>query len=187
MGSGYKEAILAAAKRTAMAHGYSGLNFRDLAAEIGIKAASVYYHFPGKAELGAAVAKRYWEDIAADLEAISNEAADPLASLHRYPEIFRQSLQNDHRMCLSSFMTAEFDDLPDSVKGEVRMFAAVNVDWLSKALTGAGIVRAADSAGRACAIYAAVAGAQLMARGRADIALFDVLIDNYRAVGLLPA
>ena len=53
-----KEAILAAARRTAQAHGYSGLNFRDLANEVGIKAASIYHHFPSKADLGAAVARR---------------------------------------------------------------------------------------------------------------------------------
>ena len=40
MGSSAKEAILAAAKRAAQAHGYNGLNFRDLADEVGIKAAS---------------------------------------------------------------------------------------------------------------------------------------------------
>ena len=32
-----------------------------------------------------------------------------------------------------------------------------------------------------------VAGAQLMARSRSDISLYDSLIDNYRAAGLLPA
>ena len=41
-----KEAILAAARRNAQAHGYGGLNFRDLADEVGIKAASIYHHFP---------------------------------------------------------------------------------------------------------------------------------------------
>ena len=76
MSASSKEAILAAAKRTAMAHGYSGLNFRDLADEVGIKAPSIYHHFPSKADLGAAVAKRYWEDIAADLAAISAESPD---------------------------------------------------------------------------------------------------------------
>ena len=30
-----RETILAAAKRTAQAHGYNGLNFRDLAVEVG--------------------------------------------------------------------------------------------------------------------------------------------------------
>ncbi len=41
MSSNSKEAILAAARTIAQAHGYSGLNFRDLAAEVGIKAASI--------------------------------------------------------------------------------------------------------------------------------------------------
>jgi TetR/AcrR family transcriptional regulator, transcriptional repressor for nem operon len=56
MNTNSKEAIMAAARRSARAHGYSGLNFRDLASEVGIKAASIYHHFPSKADLGAAVA-----------------------------------------------------------------------------------------------------------------------------------
>src|ERR1700712_639629 len=104
-----KEAVLAAAKRTAMAHGYTGLNFRDIATEVGIKAPSIYHHFPTKADLGAAVAKRYWEDIVVDLDAISDQSPDPLRALRRYPEIFRKSLSSDNRMCLCSFMAAEYD------------------------------------------------------------------------------
>jgi TetR/AcrR family transcriptional repressor of nem operon len=90
-------------------------------------------------------------------------------------------------MCLASFMTAEYDDLPEPVKKEVQTFADVNVTWLTKLLTAASIVKPKDSQARARAIYSAVAGAQLFARGRADISLFDTMIDNYRAVGLLPA
>ena len=170
-----------------MAHGYYGLNFRDIAAEVGIKAPSVYHHFPTKADLGAAVARRYWEDIALELEAISNGSRDPLKALHRYPEIFRRSLSNGNRMCLCSFMAAEYDDLPEAVRKEVQAFADVNVAWLSKLLSAAGIVKPADIQSRARAIYAAVAGAQLFARGRADISLFDTMVESYRRAGLLPA
>jgi TetR/AcrR family transcriptional repressor of nem operon len=187
MSAGSKGDILAAAKRAAMAHGYNGLNFRDIAAEVGIKAPSIYHHFPTKADLGAAVAKRYWEDIVVDLNAISDASADPLEALHRYPEIFRKSLSMDNRMCLCSFMTAEYDDLPDPVKKEVQAFADVNVAWLGKLLSAAGIVKPEDSQVRARAIYSAVAGAQLFARGRSDISLFDAMIDSYRSAGLLPA
>ena len=35
--------------------GYRGFSFRDLAAELGIKSASVHHHFPTKATLAAAV------------------------------------------------------------------------------------------------------------------------------------
>jgi TetR/AcrR family transcriptional repressor of nem operon len=182
-----KEAVLAAAKRIAMAHGYNGLNFRDIAAEVGIKAPSLYHHFATKADLGAAVAKRYWEDIAVDLQAISDQAPDPLSALRRYPEIFRKSLSSENRMCLCSFMAAEYDDLPDTVKKEVQAFADVNVAWLSKLLSAAGVVDPDESETRARAIYSAVAGAQLFARGRSDISLFDAMIGSYRKAGLLPA
>jgi TetR/AcrR family transcriptional regulator, transcriptional repressor for nem operon len=182
-----KEAILAAARRNAQAHGYSGLNFRDLADEVGIKAASIYHHFPSKADLGAAVAKRYWEDTAAELESMLAETSDPFGCLQQYPDIFRKSLEADNRMCLCSFMAAEYDDLPEAVKKEVQTFADVNVAWLSKVLSAAAVVNSGESEQRARAIFAAVAGAQLMARSRSDISLFDSLIDSYRVAGLLPA
>ena len=180
------EAILAAARDSVQARGYGGLNFRDLAKEVGIKAASIYHHFPSKADLGAAVAKRYWEDAAARLDTLSAAASDPQAALRAYPDVFRQSLVRENRLCLGSFMSAEHDDLPEAVTREVRSFAEVNVTWLSRHLREARIVPAAESDDRARAIFAAVAGAQLMARSRSDITVFDGLIDSYRKAGLLP-
>ncbi|EGP07592.1 transcriptional regulator, TetR family [Bradyrhizobiaceae bacterium SG-6C] len=182
-----REAILAAAKRTAQAHGYGGLNFRTLADEVGIKAASIYHHFPSKADLAAAVAKRYWEDSSSALEAMLADTPDPLACLRQYPGTFRKALENGNRMCLCSFMAAEHDDLPDAVRREVQTFADVNVAWLGRVLSAAGLVGPDEHDRRARAIFAAIAGAQLVARSRADISLYDALIENYRAAGLLPA
>lgn len=187
MSSSSKEAILAAARRSAQAHGYTGLNFRDLADEVGIKAASIYHHFPSKADLAAAVAKRYWEDSAAYLETMLAETADPVRCLRQYPETFRWALENNNRMCLCSFMAAEHDDLPEAVRKEVQTFTDVNVAWLSKVLSAAAVVDPKESEQRARGIFAAVAGAQLIARSRSDIALYDALIDSYRVAGLLPA
>jgi hypothetical protein len=64
--------------------------------------------------------------------------------------------------------------------------ADVNVAWLSKVLSAARVVKPGQSERRARAIFAAVAGAQLVARSRSDISLFDELIDSYRMAGLLP-
>jgi len=181
-----REAILSAAREAAMAHGYGGINFRDLAKTVGIKAASINYYFANKALLGEAVARRYWEDIARDLDAISAEAQSPMDALRRYPAIFRASLERDNRICLSSFMAAEYDELPGPVLKEVQAFADINVSWLAKELTAAKVVSPAESEARARAIYAAVAGAQIVARSRANIALFDSLTESYREAGLLP-
>jgi TetR/AcrR family transcriptional regulator, transcriptional repressor for nem operon len=186
MSENAKEAILEAARRTAQAHGYNGLNLRDIAAEARIKAASIYYHFPGKAELAAAVAKRYWEVTAAELEALCASTGDPKKALEAYPGLFRRSLEQENRMCLASFMAAEYDDLPDPVKTEVQAFADVNVAWLAKMLAAA-CGSQSNWEPRARAIFAAVAGAQLMARSRADLSLFDATIASFRDSGLIPA
>ncbi len=181
-----REAILTAARGTAQAHGYGGLNFRDLALAVGIKAASIHYYFPTKADLGAAVARRYWKDTASELEAMSAATSDPALCLHRYPAIFRKALEHDNRMCLCSFMAAEYDDLPHAVKTEVQAFADVNVAWLSKCLSASAVASGEESERRARAIFAAITGAQLMARSRSDIALYDALVESYREAGLLP-
>lgn len=130
-----RDEILNAARLNAQAHGYTGLNIRGLAGEVGIKAASIYYHFPSKAELGAAVARRYWEDTARDLEMIREAAGDALSSLGRYPEIFRRSLEAGNRLCMGSFMSAEYDDLPEAVKVEVQTFSdVISTGWQNSCL-----------------------------------------------------
>jgi TetR/AcrR family transcriptional repressor of nem operon len=84
-------------------------------------------------------------------------------------------------------MAAESDDLPEAVMKEVHTFADVNIAWLGKVLSAAAVVSSTESGRRARAIYAAVAGAQLIARSRSDISLYDALIESYRVTGLLPA
>ena len=125
MSKNSREAILEAARRMAQSHGYGGLNFRSIGVEVGIKAASIYHHFQSKAGLGAAVARRYWEDAAANLEALSAANSDPKKALKAYPGLFRRSLEEENRMCLCSFMAAEYDDLPETVKKEVLAAAPV--------------------------------------------------------------
>ena len=186
MGVSSREKILTAATRIAQARGYGGLNLRDLAQAVGIKAASLYHHFPNKADLAAAVARRYWEDSTEVLDALSAEFPNPIERLRRYSWTFRASLEADNRICLCSFMAAEYDDLPEAATVEIRRFADVNVAWLCDVLIQAGIVAPEAGEARAQAIFAAISGAQLMARGRADITLFDAAIENYRAAGLLP-
>lgn len=186
MNTNTREAILLAATKIAQSHGYSGLSLRDLAKEVGIKAASIYYHFPGKSELAAAVAKRYWEDGVLALETISQETPSPIEALGRFPAIFRRSLECDNRLCLGSFMGAETDDLPEEVRVEIRRFSEVNIAWIAKQLMAAKTCNKKSAETRARAIFAAIAGAQLLARTCSDIGAFDALVETYRASDLLP-
>jgi len=178
-----RETILSVARETAQAHGYGGLSFRELARQVGIRSASLHYHFPTKADLGAALARRYAEEAKATLDGFWNEAPNTVLALRKYTGVFRRALEDGNRMCMCGFMAAESDDLPRAVRAEVRAFADVNVAWLAKVLSAAAVPVPEQ---RALAIFAAVGGAQLAARSRGDVAVYDRIIDGYRASGLIP-
>jgi TetR/AcrR family transcriptional repressor of nem operon len=181
-----RETILNAARAAAQAHGYGGLSFRELAKQVGIKSASIHYHFPTKGDLAAALARQYTERAQGELEAILKENAEPAVCLKRYIALFRRALENGNRMCLCGILAAGYEDIPDEVRAEVVAFADANVAWLAKVLRQVKGVKGAAKEQWAQAIYAAIGGAQLAARSRGDIATYDWIVAGYRASGLIP-
>lgn len=74
----------------------------------------------------------------------------------------------------------------EAVHVEVDRFTDMNVAWLAR-VVGLDEPDADEPARRrrALAIFAAVEGAQLVARGRRDIGVFDDVIAAYRRSGLI--
>lgn len=182
-----RQTILSVARKMVQSHGYSALSFRDVASAVGVKSASVHYHFPTKGSLGSELAKGYTEEMAAYLEDVLAESTDARAFMTKYIEVFRNALVNGNRMCMCGVMAAERDELPVEVQVEVEHFSDVNVAWLTKALAlEPGNVSEPMRMTRALAIFAAVEGAQLVARGRGNVAVYDEAITAMRVVGLIP-
>lgn len=184
-----KQAIMAAARGVVQAHGYNGLSFRELAKDVGIKSASIHYHFPTKGDLGLALAHAYTEEAIAYFDSLlavsKGTSKDRDSTIRKYTDVFRGALLKNNRMCLCGIMAAEHDDLPPAVRSEIDRFTEVNVQFLAK-LFSAGKSGAPTQAvqRRALAIFGAIEGAQLVARGRGDVGVFDEIVDAYRTAGL---
>src|SRR4030088_2442174 len=101
-----KERIIAAARLTVQDRGYSGLSFRELAKEVGIKSASIHHYFPTKGELGAALANRYTSDFAEYLVGLLAQHLDQEECIRKYIDVFRNTLLRENRMCLGGIMAA---------------------------------------------------------------------------------
>lgn len=179
-----RAAIMASARLMVQARGYNALSFRDIAGAVGVKSASVHYHFPTKGDLAAALVRQYIDDVETGLAHLLAQTKDPKERMQRYASVFRAALENDNRMCLCGIMAAEFSDIPEGARSEVERFARVNIAWLSTVLFPT--LDAVAAAPKAQAILAAIQGAQLLARGRGDIAVFDQAIAAYRQAGLFP-
>ena len=154
--------------------GYNGFSFREIAKEVGIKAASVHYHFPAKEELGVAIARRYTERFLAALGRPDDPEAAPETLIRRYVSIYRASLVDDGLMCLCGMLGAEIAFLPPAVAVEAKKFFQENLDWLTAVLErlhGADKTELARS--EAMRIIATLEGALILARSLDDPKAFD--------------
>lgn len=128
-----KEALLKAAENKVRLGGYSNFSFRELASEIGIKSASVHYHFPTKADLGAELAHQYTNAFLNALGSPSKHKANGKNPIEVYTQLFRSALLFDKKMCLCGLLGAESDSLPEKVRFEVKRFFNQNLEWLTEA------------------------------------------------------
>lgn len=128
-----KQQLLQIAQSKVREGGYNNFSFRELANEIGIKSASVHYHFPTKADLAAELAKQYTDtfiNALGDPQVIYDTGNDPILT---FATLFKHSLYQDKKMCLCGLLGAEFDILPELVRSEIKRFFRKNITWLEQA------------------------------------------------------
>ena len=153
--------VMDIAERMARSGGYNGFSFREIAAEIGIKSASVHHHFPTKENLANEVAKRYTRLF---LEALGNpfpESASVSNQLRKYCSVFQGSFEATGRTCLCGMFSNEAYMLPDTLRAEISEFASANLKWLCMALAEGDAKRALEPGvvGKAQLIYCSLEGA----------------------------
>ncbi len=160
--------ILDVAEGFARERGYNGFSFRDIATKVGIKSASVHYHFPTKGDLGEALARRYADRFFSELGE-PTAVASARRRFARYVGTFRKALTVDKKMCLCGMLGAEVASLPPAVVAETDRFFTRNIDWLQAAFPGG----AKRTRRRAIFILATLEGAMVIARTFHDAEAFD--------------
>ncbi|MEM9477840.1 MAG: TetR/AcrR family transcriptional regulator [Pseudomonadota bacterium] len=159
-----RDAILDVAERLIRTHGYSGFSFREVASEVGIKSASVHYHFPTKPDLAAAVAKRYRERFADALEQAERQGTGRVKA---WRDLFNKALEQDGLMCLCGILAAEGNSLPADVAREAHAFLQFGIQSLNEVEPGQGT-----------RILSQLEGAMLIARSASDPRIFFEATEN---------
>lgn len=166
MGNEKTTEILKVACRLMMERGYNGFSFRDVAAEVGIKSASIHYHFPTKAELAEAAAREYREGCSRALADLS--APDAPALLAAYGNMFVAMLKDQGSVCLCGVLAIDAVTLPTQVKAEVERFFEAHHRWLGAVLRQGqkdGAIRLEiDPDAFAATFISSVEGAMMVAR-----------------------
>jgi TetR/AcrR family transcriptional repressor of nem operon len=168
--------ILSIAQRLVQSRGFNAFSYADIAAELGITKASLHYHFPSKAELGAKLIARYDHAMLESLAKISASAASPSAMLRQYANIY-SSVLADGFMCLCGMLAAEFTTLPEAMQEALDTYFKNNERWLAGVLAAgreSGELSFEGEPGEAAQFFVGgLEGAMMMARSHGGSARFD--------------
>lgn len=159
-----REEILDAAEAMIRNAGFNAFSTRDVASAVGIKSASVHYHFPTKADIGAAVTERYTDRFLKQLGDPGRFKSDPGEVVALYVNSFRETLIRDDKLCLCAVLGAEIGGLPLEVGANTRTFFDRNLAWLKKALTGSSKMNASEANVFAVHLLAALEGGMILSK-----------------------
>ena len=171
--AGIATQILDAAQEMVQTRGYNGFSYADVSAEVGLRKASIHYHYPSKTDLCLALVARYRAEAERKRAWIDGYAEGADHKLVLYAHIKRDMLRDGGRLCLCGALTLDLLTLPEAVHLEVRAYFTESEAWLAGVFSegrAAGILHFEGNAeAQAQAFQSALAGAMLMARAHQDI------------------
>lgn len=108
-----RQAILAAAKRAFLAHGYSGASMEAIAEAAPVSKPTLYSHFKGKQELFAAVIAAECGDLLATLSRVQTERLEPIAGLQAIIGAFVDLIYAPEALQIYRLLIAEQQHFPE--------------------------------------------------------------------------
>lgn len=126
-----RETIIETADHLIRHNGFNAFSYKDISNKIGIKTASIHYHFPTKSDLGVAAIKEHtqrFEKLKAELYHKS-----PLAKLKGFLSIYSQ-IKSENKVCLVGSLATDLNTVDDRVKSELKGFAEDILNWVTEIL-----------------------------------------------------
>jgi TetR/AcrR family transcriptional repressor of nem operon len=167
------EQILDLAEALIQTRGYSAFSYQDISDPLGIRKASIHYHFPSKTDLGIAVVDRYVGRFETALAAIAGETANSaMAMLDHYFAPYLEFGATSDKVCLCGALAGEMMALPPELRARVDLFFRSHQAWLANILKR-GVARgefhlSAAPAKTARLVFGALQGALLVKRTTGD-------------------
>lgn len=165
-----RKKIMDAAEARMRAFGYNATSFRDVAEDVGVRSASVHYHFPSKEDLAEAVVERYAARGFALLNAATEGGATPAHCARAMVDLHDSAFIAGESICLCAMLSAESVGLPARVNQAVGVYYDACRAWLQEAFAELGPERAEL---RADAMLSALQGGHILAASARDRAHFE--------------
>jgi TetR/AcrR family transcriptional repressor of nem operon len=129
-----KKLILDIAEDLLLDRGYNGFSYKDIAARLNIKNASIHYHFPAKTDLGVAIIQRATKRFEKWAGYIDGKDLPYSKKLDEFFLLFKRFVKQNQQICLGGALETDFKTLPEEMQEETRLFISGTLSWLENFL-----------------------------------------------------
>ncbi len=173
-----KSLIMDLAEKAMIEGGFNAFSFRELAAQIGIKSASVHYHFPTKGDLTVSVLRRYKDNFASELPCVKTSEASRSQLLNGFIDGFKTKVVDNHNMSICTMLTTDVRQLPDEVREELADFYRIKLSWLTSVFALEADEKQAHI--KACQMLASLHGASILVQATGDVEKYEDAVSYLR-------
>ena len=182
--SGKREQILRSTQSLIVAGGYNGFSYADVSKVVGIRNASIHYHFPSKVDLVVAAVEQQRAAIQAQIEELEGGTPDAMAQLLAYVDYWKRCIEDQSApFCLAGVLAVELPGLPREVRTAVKGHFNDLGKWLKRVMTlGAeqGTIRLELEPSSSSQFFqTTIYGAMVMARAYSDPQKFNSVVDAF--------
>jgi TetR/AcrR family transcriptional regulator, transcriptional repressor for nem operon len=175
--------ILACARSLIITGGYNSFSYADIADVVGIRKASIHYHFPSKIDLVQKLVSRYRQEAKEGMANIELQVSDPLEQLRIYTGYWEACITDASApFCVCALLASQLPVLPEKVGAEVQEHFRYLSEWLTSVLErGASegqLHLVSTPREEAETFMATVHGAMLSARAFGDPKVFGIVTDQ---------
>lgn len=123
--------LLDAAQRLVQQRGYNAFSYKDLAESVGIRTASIHYHYPAKGDMGLALMQRYIDELDQALAEIERTGRSSKAKLKSFIKLYSDA-ESRGAICLCGSLASDRETLPAPLQAAVATYIERSESWVAR-------------------------------------------------------
>jgi AcrR family transcriptional regulator len=128
-----RKQILDLAEDLLLDRGYNGFSYKDISVALGIKTASIHYHYPRKTDLGVEIVQRAIKRFNKWAQLLDNRNLGCSRKLDEFCLLFK-GFTSRQQVCLGGALQTDFKTLPEEIQQKSCELTSSFLRWLEQLL-----------------------------------------------------
>lgn len=122
-----REQIIQSADKLIRENGYNAFSFFDISNIVGIKKASIHYHFPQKSDLGVAVIEEHISRLRSAIDKCKDKG--PTEKLDVFISIYSKA-RTENKICIVGSIATDINTVEENMKTRLKELTSLILEWV---------------------------------------------------------